>query len=173
MQEVAVMVRRLHKEFALLFLAATVALLARPLTCAQTPTPPQDIDELRRRLEQLEETTRQQIEALHRRIAQQEDEITRLRQQSQQPAIASTPPSRLQQRQTTKEVQSETFNSERESAPRINNAPLDPAMRGFFSIPGTPARIKFGSYAKLDAMFDPLFAGDQDEFVTTTIPVPP
>jgi len=171
------MVRRLQNEFTLLlfllFLAATVTFLPTSLTRAQTPSPPQEIDELKRRLEQLEQTTRQQIEALRRQIAQQEEEITRLHQQPQQPPAAPLPPSRLQQRQITKEVQSETFNLERESAPRIDNAPLDPALRGYFSIPGTPARFKFGGYAKLDVMVDPRFAGDPDQFVTTTIPVNP
>jgi hypothetical protein len=112
------MVRRLEEGFALLFLAAAVALLAPPLTRAQMPTPPQGVDKLKRSLKQPEETTRQQIEALNRRIAQQEDEITQLRQQAQLPPAASTPQLiGSQQRQTTREIQGESFSRESESAP--------------------------------------------------------
>lgn len=168
------MVRNLDKEFVLLLLVAAVSLLAPPPVRAQTPAPPQSVDELKRRLEQFEETTRQQIEALQRRIAQQEDEITRLRQQAQPTAASKQPPiGPPQRRQTTREVQIVTFNRDRDSAPRIDNAPLDPSLHGFFSIPDTPARVKFDGQAKLDVMFDPRLAGDPDEFITTTIPVNP
>jgi Ni/Co efflux regulator RcnB len=54
-------VKWLLKELLLLFVAATVASLATPIACAQTPTSPQNIDELRHRLEQLEQATRQAL----------------------------------------------------------------------------------------------------------------
>ncbi len=59
------------------------------------------------------------------------------------------------------------------AAARLDNAPIDPEMKGFFTLPGTATRIRFGGNAKVDLIhdFDP--AGDPDAFITSTIPVGP
>jgi hypothetical protein len=59
------------------------------------------------------------------------------------------------------------------AAARLDNAPIDPEMKGFFTLPGTTTMIRFGGDAKLDMIhdFDP--AGDPDAFITSTIPVGP
>ena len=54
---------------------------------------------------------------------------------------------------------------------RVDNAPLDPKMRGFFAIPGTETMLRIGGYTKLDAIHDFSPAGNPDWFVTSTIPV--
>ena len=54
---------------------------------------------------------------------------------------------------------------------RVNNQPLDPALQGFLAIPGTPARLKFDGYAKLDTIVDTKPAGNSDTFVPSSIPV--
>lgn len=59
-------------------------------------------------------------------------------------------------------------------ASRIDNQapPTDPELKGFIPIPGTDTMIRLGGYAKLDAMYDTKPAGNTDQFVTASIPVP-
>lgn len=56
---------------------------------------------------------------------------------------------------------------------RVDNAPLDPKMRGFFSLPGTRTIMRIGGYSKLDAIHDFRPAGNPDWFVTSSIPIEP
>lgn len=54
-----------------------------------------------------------------------------------------------------------------------NNAPpTDPELKGFFAIPGTQTMFRLGGYAKLDTIYDTSSAGNADQFVTSSIPVP-
>ncbi|OHT20670.1 DcaP family trimeric outer membrane transporter [Edaphosphingomonas haloaromaticamans] len=57
-------------------------------------------------------------------------------------------------------------------ASRIDNAapPNDPDLKGFIEIPGTETAIRIGGYAKVDAIVDPSFVGDRDEFNAGAIP---
>ncbi len=57
-----------------------------------------------------------------------------------------------------------------QAVPRVDNIPLDPALRGFFRLPGTDWILRVGGYAKTDAIFDSRPAGDPDLFVTSSIP---
>jgi len=57
------------------------------------------------------------------------------------------------------------------SRPDSAAGPTDPELKGFFAIPGTDTLIRIGGYAKLDAIADTRAAGDEDQFVTSTIPV--
>ena len=65
----------------------------------------------------------------------------------------------------------QTFSENPYGVARVDNAPLDPKMLGFFSLPGTPARMRIGGYTKLDAIHDFSPAGNPDWFVTSTIPI--
>jgi hypothetical protein len=53
---------------------------------------------------------------------------------------------------------------------RVDNAPIDPALKGFFKIPGTDTIMKVGGYAKLDFIYDAKPIGTFDYFVTSAIP---
>ena len=66
----------------------------------------------------------------------------------------------------------ETFSEDNVAAPRYDNVPLDPKYDGFFFLPGTQTLLKIGGYFKTDSMFDLKQAGNADEFVTSSIPVP-
>ena len=66
----------------------------------------------------------------------------------------------------------ETFSEDNVAAPRYNNIPLDPKYDGFFYLPGTQTILKIGGYFETDSMFDLKQAGNPDEFVTSSIPVP-
>jgi len=57
------------------------------------------------------------------------------------------------------------------SRPDSAAGPTDPELKGFFAIPGTETVIRIGGYAKLDAIADARAAGDEDQFITSSIPV--
>jgi hypothetical protein len=129
---------------------------------AQSATTTQDqrLEDLKRQLAELEQTTAAQIAAIRQQIAALSP--------SGQPAAAAAP-------QPAAPVPTgaapETFARDRETVARVNNVPVDPAMQGFFPIPGTPARLKIDGYAKLDAIIDTKPAGNPDRFIPSTIPI--
>lgn len=63
------------------------------------------------------------------------------------------------------------LNDQQVAAPRPGNVTLDPSYRGFFPIPNTPAIIQFNAKPRLDAFYDTKNSGNNDRFVTATIPV--
>jgi DcaP outer membrane protein len=63
-----------------------------------------------------------------------------------------------------------TLKSDEASAQRVDNAVVDPALKGFFRIPGTDTLMKFGGYAKVDFIYDTKPIGSFDYFVTSQIP---
>ena len=65
----------------------------------------------------------------------------------------------------------DTFLDQQQAAPRVNNAPLDPKLKGFIAIPGTETMFKIGGSARLDAIMDLSNNGNPNQFVPSTIPV--
>jgi len=65
----------------------------------------------------------------------------------------------------------DTFADLQQAAPRANNAPLDPELKGFIPIPGTDTMFKIGGSARLDTIFDFGDNGNPNQFVPSTIPV--
>jgi hypothetical protein len=65
----------------------------------------------------------------------------------------------------------ETVANDSDTAARIGNEPLDPALTGFFLIPGTSTRLKVGGYIRLDVIHDLEPVGNHDEFLVSSIPV--
>lgn len=59
-----------------------------------------------------------------------------------------------------------------QAAPRANNAPLDPSLKGFIAIPGTDTMFKIGGSARIDAIGDFKNNGNPNLFTPSTIPVP-
>jgi len=57
------------------------------------------------------------------------------------------------------------------SRPDSAAGPTDPDLKGFFTIPGTDTVIRIGGYAKLDAIADSRAAGDEDQFIPSSMPV--
>jgi len=64
----------------------------------------------------------------------------------------------------------ETLKSDESAAARVDNAVIDPALKGFFRIPGSDTIMKFGGYAKVDFIYDTKPIGTYDYFVTSAIP---
>jgi hypothetical protein len=162
-------------------------LLAPLIAFAQSaPAPPstQNIDELKQRLAGLEKEVEVLRKSLTQLEEQQKNAIKQLEERQknasrQAPQHSSTQPpgapgaqgSGRRQRPISGVAKEETVSRDRETVARINNQPLDPELVGFFSIPGTKAKVKIDGYAKLDVMVDPRPAGDQDQFINTTFPV--
>ncbi len=65
-----------------------------------------------------------------------------------------------------------TFSEDPLAAARLNNIPLDPKYHGYFFLPGTRTMLKIGGYAKSDFIYDLKPAGNTDEFIPATIPIP-
>ena len=85
--------------------------------------------------------------------------------------LAELPPSALPKARTPVR-DADTFADLQQAAPRVNNAPLDPKLKGFIAIPGTDTMFKIGGSARVDAIVDLKNNGNPNQFVPSTIPVP-
>jgi hypothetical protein len=65
-----------------------------------------------------------------------------------------------------------TFLDDQWPAPRVNNAPIDPTLKGFLPIPGTSTIIRLSGSARLDAIADDSNNGNPNEFIPSSFPVP-
>jgi hypothetical protein len=68
-------------------------------------------------------------------------------------------------------ISRDALNDQQTAAPRPNDLTLNPEYRGFIPIPNTPALIQFNAKPRLDATVDNRNSGNNDRFVTATIPV--
>src|SRR5262249_20682891 len=58
-----------------------------------------------------------------------------------------------------------TVTDDSDMVARVDNEPLDPTLRGFFTLPGTTTRLRLGGYARLDAVHDFSPIGSTDDFI--------
>jgi len=65
-----------------------------------------------------------------------------------------------------------TFIDDQWPAPRVNNFPIDPSLKGFLQIPGTSTIVKLVGYARLDVIADDSNNGNPNEFIPSSFPVP-
>lgn len=63
------------------------------------------------------------------------------------------------------------FLDQQDAAPRPDNRPLDPALKGFIAIPGTHSIFRLGGSARVDAIMDFGDNGSPNQFVPSSIPV--
>ena len=59
------------------------------------------------------------------------------------------------------------------AGPRVDNAPFDPKMRGFFRLPGTSTMLRVGGFARTDLIHDFSPAGNTSKFIPSSIPTGP
>lgn len=86
--------------------------------------------------------------------------------------VVSPPPVPPQDSRIPESVKKrQTVDDEPEAAARVDNEPLDPALLGFFMVPGTTTRFKIGGYIRGDLIHDFSPAGNIDEFIISTIPI--
>jgi len=65
----------------------------------------------------------------------------------------------------------DTLNDIQQAAPRPDNKPIEPVLKGFIPIPGTESMIRFGGSARLDTIVDFQNNGNPNQFVPSSIPV--
>jgi outer membrane murein-binding lipoprotein Lpp len=63
------------------------------------------------------------------------------------------------------------LNDQQEAAPRPGDQALDPKYLGYFPIPNTPVIMMFNAKPRVDMMEDNKNSGNNDRFVTATIPI--
>jgi hypothetical protein len=150
---------------------ALVCILIVPAGLAQTPT----VQDLQNTLLQFEESTQKTIAELKAQIAALQ-QAQRSQNAAPPPAAAPRPPapSSPAAPQTSEipvvhfpvqyygaETRTRETVSENEvGAPRVDNEPLDPALRGFFHLPGTQTYMKFGGFVRADLFYDLNYAGE-------------
>src|ERR1700758_4774999 len=163
-------------------LVSAVALLAGVLVpssaFAQSDSSNQNVQELRKQLDEL----REQMSMLQARLgelestksaevgsspgaqtAKQEGTI-----QSTQPLAQAAPSKQLGEATATYT----TFSEDNVAAARFGNVPLDPKYKGFFHLPGTQTILKIGGYFKTDFIYDFKPAGSAESFIPSSIPIP-
>ncbi|MFL6446418.1 MAG: DcaP family trimeric outer membrane transporter [Bryobacteraceae bacterium] len=120
-----------------------------------------DLKQLKAKLDQLEQTMqdlKQQIEAAE--AVQQSPGQPAAPTTSQPSQAAQVPTPQLPVEHMGALTQKREVASENPaSAPRINNEAIDPALRGYFRLPGTGTLIKLGGFVKTDVFVDTNQAG--------------
>src|SRR3954452_5340142 len=120
-----------------------------------------DLKQLKVKLDQLEQTMqdlKQQIEAAE--AVQQSPGQPAAPTTSQPSQAAQLPTPQLPVEHMGALTQKrEVANLNADSAPRINNEAIDPALRGYFRLPGTGTLIKLGGFVKTDVFVDTNQAG--------------
>lgn len=124
----------------------------------------QDIDQLRERLRQLEQSTLQSMQEIKAQIAALEQAQKPPGAVAALPAASTSSSGQVPTAQLPTKIGEETREREtagdnEEGAPRIDNEPIDPSLRGFFRLPGTNTLMKLGGFVKTDIIYDTNFAG--------------
>jgi hypothetical protein len=139
---------------------ASLCILGAGTILAQQP----NLQDLQNKLLEFEESTQKTIQDLKAQIAA-------LQQGQRPPASVPTSPPAPSQASEVPVVQvpqqyygaetrtRQTALEDAEGAPRVDNEPLDPELRGFFHIPGTQTYMKFGGFVKTDLFYDLNYAG--------------
>jgi hypothetical protein len=66
----------------------------------------------------------------------------------------------------------QTESQDQLAAPRIDNTPLDPRFPGYFRLMGTDTLLRIGGYFNTDFIYDLKPAGDPEQFIPATFPIP-
>ncbi len=155
-----------------LALAAALCLLAAPATAQDSA-----------------ESLRAEMEALKLTLERLEARLKQVEAQDGAPAPAPAPvteaaPDRVAVAEPEPETEvpgvdstvlpdRETVSDPGTAASRLDSEapPGNPELKGFFLLPNTDTRIRFGGYAKVDAIQDAHTVGDRESFTTSTIAI--
>ena len=124
---------------------------------------PSDVEALRRTVEQLQKT----VQELQQRITELEKDKgapAAPQQQAPEAAAAAVPDKGLV-------PDYNTVSDQQAAAPRPDNVPLDPELKGFVPIPGTVSMFKLGGSARVDAIYDTDDNGNPNWFIPSGMPV--
>lgn len=84
---------------------------------------------------------------------------------------AATPSTAALPQQSSPVPDADMFADLQNAAPRVNNVPLDPDLKGYIAIPGTETIVKFGGSARIDSILDFANNGNPNLFTPSSIPV--
>lgn len=146
--------------------ALSIALLLAAISTlpggAQEPT---DVEALRAKVEQLQKT----VQDLQQRLSELEQEMDK----EAPPAATVQPPAAPAQKaqETSLVPDHNTVRDDQPAAPRPDNVPLDPELKGFVPIPGTVSMFKIGGSARVDAIQDFSDNGNPNWFIPSSMPV--
>ncbi|CUS32387.1 hypothetical protein COMA1_10604 [Candidatus Nitrospira nitrosa] len=115
-------------------------------------------------------TQRTEIEDLKARVKQLEQSVEDMRRKEPQPdePLASGTQTEVPAIDRERELVTEDAYADA----RLDNAPFDPALRGFFRFPGSHTLMRIGGYIRTDAIYDSSELGNINQFRTETIPTP-
>src|SRR6476620_12149046 len=137
---------------------ALACMMGVAIESAQTPT----VQDLQNKLLQFEQT-------YQKTVAELKAQISAL-QQSQKAPVAVPPARVVPPTETVPVVRTpeeyygtetrtrQTAGENQVGAPRIDNEPLNPELRGYFHLPGTSTYMKFGGFVKTDLFYDVNYA---------------
>ena len=128
-------------------------LCAVSAACALAQPPASDVQQLKMQLQQLEQTMRRL-----------QDQIAAIERAEQAPVAPSPPPATPRPLLPLTYIGEETrerkeANDDPIDAPRIDNEELNPALRGYWRMPGTQTLIRIRGFLKTDFFYDPRVAG--------------
>jgi len=147
-------------------------------TLAQSDPTSENVQDLRKQLDALQEQMNRILARLGELEGSQASTTTTPAPASSSPQDGTIQSTQLpRQGPTSKQVGEETaarttFAEDSVAAARFNNVPLDPKYRGFFQLPGTQTILKIGGYFKTDFIHDLKLAGNPAAFVPSSFPVP-
>jgi hypothetical protein len=138
---------------------------------AQAP----DLNQLKARMQQLE----QMMQELQQQIAAveqaQKTPAAPFVVATPQAAPQAVPPPQIPTDHIGQETRlRESVSDNGAGSPRINNEVMDPALRGYFRLPGTGTLVKLGGYVKTDVFVDANQAGSfYGQYVPSSFPSSP
>jgi Porin subfamily. len=150
-----------------------LALFSARIVAAQTPAQAPEASDLQKELQEM----RAQMNKLQGRINELEARQSNEGAKTAAPSTALPTQAAIPQGPTSPHVGNatasyDTFSEDSVAAARFNNVPLDPKYHGYFQLPGTQTLLKIGGYFKTDFIYDLKPAGNADEFIPSSIPIP-
>jgi DcaP outer membrane protein len=160
-----------------------LALIALALLAVPPPTSAQnsEVEELKNMVRAMQKTIAEQnarIAALeNQQAAQKQKTVSKPAAGGRSVAIAGMDvpvadlPAAVLPKERSAIRDADTFADLQHAAPRANNVPLDPKLKGFIPIPGTDTMFKIGGSARVDTTVDLSNNGNPNQFLPSTIPV--
>ncbi|MBX3325536.1 MAG: DcaP family trimeric outer membrane transporter [Nitrospira sp.] len=116
------------------------------------------------------QTQQTEIEALKARVKQLEQSVEDMKREK--PPPDEPPPSGIQTEVPAIDRERELVTEDAYADARPDNAPFDPALRGFFRFPGSHTLMRVGGYIRTDAIYDFSQLGNINQFRPESIPTP-
>lgn len=111
-----------------------------------------------------------EIEALKARVKQLEQSVEDIKKKEPLPDESLSPGT--QEEVPAIDRKHELVTEDAYADARLDNAPFDPALRGFFRFPGSHTLMRVGSYIRTDAIYDFSQLGNINQFRPESIPTP-